>query len=394
MAEVRFGKGMTDKPGSSTSILDPLVIASPGYQPGFFGRHSTSGDRIPQVEVNIEKFGIDEMIRKLTSIQDVQYSKAVLDAQHVIARQAQQYWRLNVYKYYNVRIKSGLEVSGRLGNACMYYSAPGRIKFFMSELHHPCKSGNTEYSYYIVHGAPGGSRGAYSRRRDYRLVDPTPKGFHPGTMSNVIRWAMFMGDFRGYVQKLASSLIFNAVVTYLNKRRSIYGYKGVSYEDKNILMSRLQPRHGRPMIYGKADGVKGWKGHYMSGYKTKETASDRRSIREKEKYARLQQSLEIERQFYDDKDVGIAETDLGVAERNRLASEFVIEANPWKRIQQNNMLEKEAAVSRQEQKGKDIRNNMVADDEYGDLYASAFEDSLGMSRRKEYGGRRNREYED
>lgn len=390
MPEVRFGKGMIDR-GPSQSSVAPQDKVVPRFQ----GRTRFYSERAISVDVVIEKIGIKEMIDRLTSIQDVQYSKAVLDAQHVIARQAQQYWRLNVYKYYNARIKAGLQPSGRLGNACMFYVAPGKIKFFMSELHHPCKSGNTKYSYYIVNGAPGGSRGRYSRKKDYRIVDPEPEGFHPGTMSNVVRWAMFMGDWRGYVERLASTLIFQAVTTYLGKRRSIYGYKGVSYEDKNILLSRLQPRHGRPIIMGKADGVKGWKGHYMYGYNRSNvlSRSDRRSMSEKAKYQRLQQSLQLERELYEAEDAGKENTDIDVADRNRLAADYVIEANPWKRIRDQNVLDKETQVERQVQKGRTIRNNMVADDEYGDLYASAFEESLG-SRRKEYGGERSREYED
>lgn len=397
MPEVRFGKGVTKGPNAPDYIPQRPERDASGdiILEKYNGRSTFKGDRTVAVDVNIEVVGVGDLIKKLTSIQDVQYSKAVLDAQQVIARQAQVYWRNNVYKYYNVRLKSGLEVSGRLGNACMFYSAPGRLKFFMADLHHPCKSGNTAYSYYIVHGAPGGSRGRYSRKKDYRIVDPEPEGFHPGTMSNVVRWAMFMGDWRGYVENLASTLIFQAVTTYLGKRQSIYGYKGVSYEDKNILLSRLQPRHGRPIIMGRADGVKGWKGHYMYGYNRSNvlSRSDRRSISEKAKYQRLQQSLQLEREMYETEDAGKAETDIGSAERDRLASDYVIEANPWKRIRDQNMLEKETRVKRQEQKGRTIRKNMVADDEYGDIYASAFEESLG-SRRSEYGGQQEREYED
>jgi hypothetical protein len=349
------------------------------------GRSTSRGDRAISVGVEIEKFGIKEMIDKLTTVQDVHYSKEVLDTQYIIARQAQSYWRSAVYKYYNVRIKSGLETSGQLGRACTFYSAAGRIKFFMTELHHHTASGHSEYSRYIVHGAPS-SPGRYSKRTDSRIVNP-PAGVHPGSMSNVTRWAAFMMDWRTYVTTLARNMLFVAVSKYLDKRRNIYGFKGLSFEDKNILISSRQPRHGRSKVYGKAEGVKGWKGHYLYGWTgtDKEDRRAQRKLGDQTRFSRLKASIDQEWDMYHQQDEGKADTDIDVRDRNRLSDDIVIEANPWKRRRDADLLEKETTTAREQQRGRNIRKNLNSDPEYADLYADAFEESLERRRRKEYG---------
>lgn len=149
--------------------------------------------------------------------------------------QIQEYWKDNVYSYFDARAKAGLPNTGQLGRSLRIKVSGTKLQFFMVPMHNdrtkkvefdfriPMFSGKMSFKAFVMpsmgvgrikdydygellrNGFSASNSGAYSYEKDCKVGVYTG-GYHPGYDAKT-RWVPWYEDFSGEARQILADLM-------------------------------------------------------------------------------------------------------------------------------------------------------------------------------------------
>jgi len=144
----------------------------------------------------------------------------------------QNYWKMNVYDYFNARASAGLSNTGQLGRSLQIKIRVTGMEFFMVPMHNPRTKSwvfqnanyvwrnvilsflnaamgmgferDYDYGDLLRNGFGSSPRGRYSYKYDCK-IEP---GFHPGYDAST-RWVPWMEDFGGTAKQILRHMMMD-----------------------------------------------------------------------------------------------------------------------------------------------------------------------------------------
>lgn len=160
----------------------------------------------------VEIDGAKEAIESLQDLTKFKKSQEYKSFQTIVSRRSNQYWKDNIYNYFDARLSYDLDVTGQLGNSLKTSVATYRVTFSMKPIRSPIDG--SEYGHYLREGF-GPSPGEYWPTFDRRMKF----GMHPGYDSNT-RWVPWMRDFRRYVSRMSGRQYRESIDKFIRRSMS------------------------------------------------------------------------------------------------------------------------------------------------------------------------------
>ena len=161
----------------------------------------------PTIRISIT--GLSKTIANLKSLTKILDSSEARHGFEQLGNKSEEYWRNNVYRYFDTRQSMGLETSGRLGRSISISVTHKSVLVKMKRL----MNGDVDYGRLLRTGF-GSSPGKYIPAIDRRIRT----GTHPGYSART-KWIPWKREFREYMLMESKDTLINIVREWKRSRR-------------------------------------------------------------------------------------------------------------------------------------------------------------------------------
>lgn len=161
----------------------------------------------PSFRISI--IGLNKTIANLKSLPKILDSSEARHGFEQLGNKSEEYWRNNVYRYFDTRQSMGMDTSGRLGRSVSIGITRRSILIKMKRL----INGDVDYGKLLKTGF-GSSTGRYVPAIDRRLKT----GIHPGYDART-KWIPWKREFRKYLMTESENTLVNIVRKWKRSRR-------------------------------------------------------------------------------------------------------------------------------------------------------------------------------